>query len=100
MKTVKMGMDVYATDSRAGRVDDVLVSAETGQPAFVVVNAGGFFSSDVVVPFESVRNVDDAGVWLTLTREQVQHSAAFDPARHCEVAGFTSYARAHFGDKD
>ena len=36
MKPVKMGMPVYASDGRAGRVDDVLANGETGEPAFVV----------------------------------------------------------------
>ena len=63
MKPVKMGMPVYGSDGRAGRVDDVLANGETGEPAFVVINAGGFFRGDVVVPYESVQNVDDAGVW-------------------------------------
>jgi hypothetical protein len=100
MTSIKLGMDVHAIDGRAGRVDDVLVSTETGQPAFVVVKAGGLFASDVVVPVESVQNVDEAGVWLTLTREQVQGCERFDSARHGEAEGFSSQARIQYGEDD
>jgi hypothetical protein len=100
MTSIKLGMDVFASDGRTGRVDDILASTETGQPAFVVVKAGGLFASDVVVPFESVQNVDDAGVWLTLTREQVQRCEPFDSARHGESAGFRSQARVQYGEDD
>ncbi|HZS93112.1 MAG TPA: PRC-barrel domain-containing protein [Chloroflexota bacterium] len=101
MKLITMGMDVHALDGRAGRVDDVLISAETGQPAFVVVNAeGGLFASDVVVPIESVQNVDDAGVWLALTREQVRYCETFDSTRHGESSGFSSQSRSRYGEDD
>ena len=100
MKAAKMGMTVYATDGKAGRVNDVLASAETGQPAFLVVDARGFFSNDVVVPYESVRNVDDAGVWLTLTRDEVKHAPTYDAVMHGRAAGLTSHARTHYGDHD
>ena len=76
MKPVKMGMPAYASDGKAGRVDDVLANGETGEPLFVVIDAGGFFKGDVVVPFESVQNVTDAGVWLSLTRDEVKHAPA------------------------
>jgi hypothetical protein len=33
---------------------------------------------DVVVPYESVQNVTDAGVWLALTRDEVKHAPAYD----------------------
>src|SRR2546423_12777331 len=79
MKAVKMGMPVYATDRKAGRVDDVLANGETGEPVFVVINAGGFFKDDVVVPYESVQNVTDARVWLALTRDEVKHAPHMTP---------------------
>lgn len=98
MMAVKRGMAVHATDGEAGRVDDVLSSAESGQPAYLVVDAGGFFSGDVVVPFERVQSADDAGVWLTLTREEVTACPAYDAARY--GAGFRSDAAVRFGDDD
>ena len=98
MKPVKMGMPVYASDGRAGRVDDVLANGETGAPVFVVVDAGGFFKGDVVVPFESVQNVTDAGVWLALTRDAVKHAPAYDPVRHGRAAGLVSHAAGRYGD--
>lgn len=100
MKMVAMGMTVHASDGTAGRVDDVLVSTSTGQPAYVVINAGGLFASDVVVSYDAVRNVDNAGLWLALTRDAVTHAPPYDPTRHGGSAGFVSHAALHFGDED
>jgi uncharacterized protein YrrD len=98
MNPIKMGMPVYATDRKAGRVDDVLANGETGEPAFVVIDAGGFFKGDVVVPFASVQNVTDAGVWLALTRDEVKHAPAYDPVRHGRAAGLVSRAAGRYGE--
>ena len=98
MKPVKMGMPVYASDGKAGRVDDVLANGETGEPAFMVIDAGGFFKGDVVVPFKSVQNVTDAGVWLSLTRDEVKHAPAYDPVRYGRAAGLVSRAAGRYGE--
>lgn len=94
MNAVKMGMTVRASDGVAGRVDDVLLDGETGQPAYVVVDAAGFFARDVVVAYDNVRNVDDAGVWLGLTRDEVKGAPAYDAARYGRAAGLLSAAAA------
>lgn len=99
MKAVKTGMAVHATDGEAGRVDDVLASGETGQPAYLVVDAGGFFKGDVVLPFESVRGVDDAGVWTALTRAQIKDCPAYDAATYGASAGLVSHAARHYGEE-
>ena len=98
MKPVKMGMPAYASDGKAGRVDDVLANGETGEPVFVVIDAGGFFKGDVVVPFESVQNVTDAGDWLSLTRDEIKHAPAYDPVRHGRAAGLVSRAAGRYGE--
>ena len=98
MKPVKMGMPAYASDGKAGRVDDVLANGETGEPVSVVIDAGGFFKGDVVVPFESVQNVTDAGVWLSLTRDAVKHAPTYDPVRHGRATGLVSRAAGRYGE--
>lgn len=98
MKRVTMGMTVHAADGEAGRVDDVLLNGETGQPAYLVVNAGGFFKGDVVVPFASVRGVDDAGVWTALTRAEVKALPAYDATRYGSAAGLVSHAAGRYGE--
>ncbi len=100
MNTITMGMTVHASDGAAGRIDDVLADAETGRPAYLVVDAGGFFKGDVVVPFDSVRSVDDAGVWLAMTRDEVKRAPSYDPTRHGAPAGLVSHAAGRYGDKD
>ncbi len=99
MMTAKMGMPVHASDGEAGRVDDVLASEETGQPQYLVIDAGGFFKGDVVVPFSDVRNVDEGGVWLTLTRDEVKHAPAYDPANYGRSAGLVSHAAGRYEEE-
>lgn len=99
MREVKMGMAVHASDGEAGRVDDVLASGETGQPAFLVVDAGGFFSGDVVIPFDQVQSVGDDGVWLALTRDEVKHAPAYDAVTHGSGAGLVSRAANRYGEE-
>jgi uncharacterized protein YrrD len=98
MKAVTMGMPVHASDGQAGRVDDVLANGETGHPAFLVVDAGGFFKGDVVVSYDAVQNVDENGVWLTLTRDEVKHAPAYDAVRYGSSAGLVSHAAGRYGE--
>ena len=99
MIAVKMGMPVHASDGETGRVDDVLANDETGQPQYLVIDAGGFFTGDVVVPFAGVRNVDDGGVWLTLTRDEVKHAPVYDAARYGRSAGLVSHAAGRYEEE-
>lgn len=99
MKAARMGMTVHASDGEAGRVDDVLVNDETGQPAYLVLNAGGFFKGDVVAPFESVQSIDEAGVWLSLTRQQIKDLPAYDAARYGASAGLVSRAAGRYEEE-
>ena len=96
MRAVTIGMTVHATDGTAGRVDDVLTNGESGQPRLLVVEAG-FFRGDVVVGYERVRDVDDAGVHLTLTRDEVRQAPAYAASEHGTGAGLRSQAAARFG---
>lgn len=96
MSTATTGMPVHASDGEAGRVDDVLASAETGQPAYLVIDAGGFFRGDVVIPYTSVRNVDESGVWLALTHDEVKSAPAYDAARYGRSDGLVSHAAGRY----
>jgi hypothetical protein len=101
--TITMGMVVHASDGTAGRIDDVLANRDTGRPAYLVIDAG-FFKGDVVTPIDSVQSVDDAGVWLAMTRDEVKHAPAYDAARYGAPAGLVSHAANRYGkqnkDKD
>ncbi len=100
VNTVTMGTSVHATDGAAGRVDDVLVSNETGQPAYLVVDAGGFFKGDVVLSVGDVQSVNEDGVWVALTRDQVKKSPSYDPGKYGSSAGLRSRAAARHGRGD
>ncbi len=99
MDTITKGMTVHVSDGTAGRVDDVLANRETGQPAYLVIDVG-FFKGDVVTPIDSVQSVDDAGVWLAMTRDEVKHAPAYDAARHGASAGLVSQAANRYGKQD
>jgi len=98
MNAIKMGMSVHGSDGAAGRVDDVLAHKETGQPAYLVVSTAGLFGNDVVLPFEQVRSVDDAGVWLELTRDEVKHATPYSPDGYGAAAGLISQAAGRYGE--
>jgi len=97
--TITMGMVVHASDGTAGRVDDLLANMDTGQPAYLVIDAG-FFKGDVVTPIDSVQRVDDAGVWLAMTRDEVKHAPAYADARYGASAGLVSHAANRYGKQD
>ena len=97
MNAVKMGMPVFATDNKAGRVDDVLANKETGQPAFLVIDVG-FFKGDVVVPFSDVQNVNDDGVWLALSKDELKQAPRYDAAQYGRSQGLVSHAAGRYGE--
>ncbi len=98
MKAVRMGMPVHGSDGVAGRVDDVLSRKETGQPAYLVVSTAGLFGNDVVLPFEQVQSVDDAGVWLGLTRDEIKRATPYSPDGYGAAAGLISQAAGRYGE--
>jgi hypothetical protein len=89
---ISIGLTVQASDGEAGRVVDVLVDKETGSPRGLVVQARGFFGSDVVLPAEAVNHVEGGRAYVTLTRAEVAGLPKFDAGRHGAAQGLVSQA--------
>ena len=75
--------DVYdPSDSKIGKIDDVLVS-ETGQVNALIVGVGGFLGAgekDVAVPFSAVKHtLKDKKIYLTMdtTKDALKAAPGF-----------------------
>ena len=65
------GSPVLCSDGACGRVDQVLVDPADDRTTGFVVRKGFFFTHDVSVPLSWVHAVDEEGVHLKATRDQL-----------------------------
>ena len=77
LKVVGRGTMVRDADGSLGEVDHVLVDCE-GQYITHLVVRQGLFSDYVIVPVDAIIEVDDAGILLTLARDEVRALPRFD----------------------
>ncbi|MDW8156648.1 MAG: BON domain-containing protein [Armatimonadota bacterium] len=77
--TIRRGQRVLASDGPIGRVDQVLVDAETGRVKHLVVRQGRLFSRDVAVPADWVSTVEDGVVVLEASRDSVARLPVYRP---------------------
>lgn len=68
---LKEGLPVLCSDGECGRIDQVLIDPEMERATGFVVRKGFFFTHDVSVPLSWVAGVDDDGVHLKTSREQL-----------------------------
>lgn len=68
---LKEGAPVHCSDGQCGQVDEVLVDPETSRATAFVVRKGFLFTHDVTVPMSWVSGVDDDGVHLKASRDQL-----------------------------
>lgn len=67
-------------EEKIGKVQDVLVEADTGKIRYLVVDVGGwFFSKEVLVPVGLSRIVGDDVYFDGLTKDQVEAMEPYDP---------------------
>lgn len=75
---VNLGTAVYSQDDvHVGTVDRVVVPRSGGPVQSLVIHKGWFFSRDVLVPLSYVHAVDDDGVHLALTEDQLDRLPDF-----------------------
>lgn len=77
--TIRRGQRVLCSDGPIGRVDMVLVDAQTGKVQHLVVRQGLLFSRDVAVPADWVSTITPDAVLLEAPRETVAHLPAYRP---------------------
>jgi len=68
---LKEGLPVLCADGDCGRIDQVLIDPDQEKATGFVVRKGFFFTHDVSVPLSWVSGVDDDGVHLKATRDQL-----------------------------
>lgn len=72
-------MDVYGSNGeKVGDVGKVVVGGETREPRFFVIEKGLLFKDDYLIPREAVTNVDDKGVHIKLTKDQVERLPKYE----------------------
>ncbi|MCS7173191.1 MAG: BON domain-containing protein [Armatimonadetes bacterium] len=77
--TIRRGQRVVCHDGPIGRVDMVLVDAETGKVQHLVVRQGLLFSRDVAVPADWVGTITPNAVILEASREAVARLPLYRP---------------------
>jgi hypothetical protein len=91
-----IGLPVQATDGEAGRINDVLVDQESGEPRYLVVQGHGFFGSDVVLPATAIAHVADGRVFVGLTRREVSALPTYHGDQYGSAQGLVSQTATSF----
>ncbi len=84
---VDLDAKVQTNDGReAGSVQRVVIDPRTNEVTDFVVNTGGLFGNDVLVPRQHLENATPNGdaLRLNLTKEDLEHLPAFDPTQYGE----------------
>jgi len=69
---IELGSDIYGSDGeKLGVVDSLVVEPDTGEITSIVVRKGLFFPTDKILPASSATRVDDEGVHVNLTKDDV-----------------------------
>jgi len=77
--TIRRGQRVLCSDGPIGRVDMVLVDAQTGRVRHLVVRRGLLFSRNVAVPADWVSTITPDAVLLEASREAIAHLPVYRP---------------------
>jgi uncharacterized protein YrrD len=73
---IKPGTKVWATDGALGEVDQIELDPQAGHLDAFWVSSGGMLPHDLRVPAEWVESVDDDGVRVAASRDEVQSRLA------------------------
>lgn len=77
-----LGTAVYSREGKhVGKVDRIVLSAQGGPVQAVVIHSGFFFSRDVLIPVDRIGSVDDAGVHLTVSGDELDALPDFVESR-------------------
>jgi sporulation protein YlmC with PRC-barrel domain len=70
--TLSDGMDVWVGDDKAGTVTGVRIHPRTDNVSHIVVSQGWLFPEERVIPISAVRSVDERGVHLALSVDDLR----------------------------
>jgi sporulation protein YlmC with PRC-barrel domain len=70
---VRRGEHVHATDGNIGRVQGLVIDPRSHHVTHVLLQEGHLWGSkEVAIPISAVTEVDDDGIKLTITKQQIQ----------------------------
>jgi sporulation protein YlmC with PRC-barrel domain len=76
---VRRGQQVHATDGGIGRVQGLVIDRASHHVTHVLLQEGHLWGrKDVVIPISAVKGIEDGGINLTLTKQEVQDLPAVD----------------------
>ena len=76
---VHKGTGVFATDGRAGRVDEFLVEKKTGRITHLILREGHLWGKkDISVPINQVDRYEDGKVYLKIDKKGVEELPVID----------------------
>lgn len=82
---VRRGDRVHATDGEIGRVEGLVVDADDQHVTHVLLQEGHLWGrKDVAIPISAVDKLDEAGIKLRLTKQQVKGLPPVDIARFAD----------------
>ena len=77
--TVRRGEQVHATDGDIGRVQGLVIDASSHHVTHVLLQEGHLWGrKDVAIPIGAVTEVDEDGIKLAITKQQVQDLPPLD----------------------
>lgn len=77
--TVRRGEQVHATDGDIGRVQGLVIDASSHHVTHVLLQEGHLWGrKEVAIPIRAVTEVDEDGIKLAITKEQVQDLPPLD----------------------
>ena len=69
---------VFCADGEAGKVDRVITEPDSDTVTHLVVQRGSLLIRDIVVPVNRIATMDEEGIVLTLTREELDDLPSFE----------------------
>jgi sporulation protein YlmC with PRC-barrel domain len=70
--SVRRGESLHATDGHVGKVQGLVIDGTSRHVTHVLLQEGHLWGKkEVAIPIGAVSKVDDAGIWLTMTKDQV-----------------------------
>lgn len=70
---IERGVPVISPDGRAGRLDHLLIDAETRVISGLVLESGVLFTNQRLVPGEMIESIAETGIYINSTPEQMDN---------------------------
>ncbi len=78
------GTRVYNVEGTVGHVDHLLVNKETGEITHLVLRKG-LFPRRLVIPIELVQSIDEAGIYVKASREELERLEQHTPRADADI---------------